>query len=425
MSLNLEELMAIYSQQAWIEILPEAQEKAWQITQKMSSSASHWNAYLNQLGLQYFVNWVQEDATLQENLKVLPSEADLASIWEFVNGTRLMLGETRFVLIPTDKNGFSEIRIPQEWIDIPNWVADYYVGIELNLDERWLRVYGYTTYEQIEKLGTYDRLDRTYSLDTENLEEDLNVMWVERELFGAKKIEVQALPIREVSPTENLLEQLSDRTYGSPRLELTFEEWAAIIANDEMRQQLYQKRLLNSTNEPKPIQNNVLEDPNNQFPTNDLSLWLQNIFGLGWQSLETLLGSDRKTIAFQFRTDSLLNEVRVKSAKLIDLGIDLKGMTLMLLIGLTVEVDRRVGIRVQLYPATGETYLPAGIELSLLSEKGEILQEVQSRSYDNYIQLKRFKSPSGKRFAIQVALGNIRIKEDFIFLEERLANQYE
>lgn len=227
-------------------------------------------------------------------------------------------------------------------------------------------------------------------------------MWVARGLFPAKKLAFETLPTLSREETEKSIQQLSQQIDYSPRLDLAFERWAEIVANDESRQRLYQLRLANQNiASSKPLVNN-------------LSLWFQNIFEAGWQSVDTILGTGRETLAFGFRTDTALNDISVKGLKLIDLGIDLKGNAVMLLVGLTPEIDEKVSIRVQLYPASGETYLPPNLKLGLLSQSGVTLQEVSSRSQDNYIQLKRFKSPAGKGFSIQVALGDVSIKEDFV-----------
>jgi hypothetical protein len=49
----------------------------------------------------------------------------------------------------------------------------------------------------------------------------------------------------------------------------------------------------------------------------------------------------------------------------------------------------------------------------LLSEAGDILQDVQSRSQDNYIQLKRFRGNPGECFNIQVTFGDASMIETF------------
>ncbi|SKB13864.1 conserved hypothetical protein [Planktothrix sp. PCC 11201] len=417
MTLNFDDLTAIYPEQIWIELPPEEQEKARQQTQNYSNSASFWNAYMNSIALQNFAAWVKADPDIQDPLKVWPSQEYLPTFWEIVNGTKLTLGDTQFVLIPSDKINVSEFQVPQEWVDIPNWIADYYVAIQIGFENNWMRVYGYTTYQKLKIQGKYDLLNRTYALEQADLVEDLNIMWVARELFSAQKLQVKPLPKLSAAQTEKFLDQLAQFTNCSPRLVLKFEDWAALITNDSIRQQLYQKRLLTESSKCSETSNPVVSNSFTPIKVNDLSLWLQNVFELGWQSLDALFGSEPKTLAYQFRTDSILNEFRVKTAKLIDLGMELKGISVILLVGLALETEQKVGIRVQLHPTDGETYLPPNLKLSWLTDGGVMRQEVQSRNHDNYIQLKRFRLPTGKGFSIQISFRDATIKEDFIFYQ--------
>jgi hypothetical protein len=400
MTSDLNELMIIYPERLWLEISDQAQEHAWRLSkQKLySHTGGSWNAYLNNLCLHVFCAWLKEDPDLRETINVWLDDEQLASIWEVVNGTMLTIGDTKVVLIPTDKSNFQELRIPQEWVDIPNWAGNYYLAVELNLEERWFGVWGYATHQQIRKEAKYDSLDQTYSLDVEDLITDLNVMWVAREVCPVEKLEVEPLPIS-TTQIEKLLDQLSKFTFYSPRLDVPFKMWGALLAVDEYRQRLYHRRLENQKN--------------NQL-ANNLSQWFENIFEVGWQSFDTFISSQQKTLAVQFRTDVMLNDLRVKRAKLIDLGMQLGGTSVVLLLGLTSELDDKISIRVQLHPANEEIYLIPHLRLLLLSESGKILQEVESRNHDHLIQLKKFKSYPGKNFSIKIAFGDISIQEDFV-----------
>jgi Protein of unknown function (DUF1822) len=406
MTFTFQDLLTIYPDRFWIEFSQKERDRAWQHVQNQtySNTAARYRAFLNHLCLNSLLTELKQNTDLKNSIESSFPPDNFPYLWEFIDGTSLTLGETRMVLIPSDKSSLSELRIPQEWVDIPNWVGNYYLAVQLNLEECWMQVWGYATHEQIRKTGNYDRMDRTYCLDREDLIEDLNVMWVARELLPLKQPEVKSLPVLSSSQTEEFLKKLSKPTAYSPRLDLPFETWAALISSAENLQNLYQLRL-------KHFQNETLEFK--QSPANNLSLWLQNIFELGWQSFETLLGTEYSSVSVSFRSDLGLNQVRVKGAKLIDLGMQLKEKNVILLVGLTPEVDDKVSIRVQLYPASEETYLPSNVKLILVSRSGAILQEIESRSQDCSIQLKRFKSPLGNRFSIQVALGDVRIKEDF------------
>jgi hypothetical protein len=406
MKSEMNDLMVLYPDKLWLDLSDQEQQTAWQISAQnhYSNPAARWNAYLNCLCLNAFLDWLKEEPDLGETPKVWPSDHQLPSIWEFVNGTCLTVGELRLVLIPSDKSNLTEFRIPQEWVDIPNWVANYYLAVQINLEENWIGVWGYTTYQQIREKAKYDLMDRTYLLDEEDLIADINVMWVAREVCSVQKPELKMLPELSSLQIEKLLKQLDHWTPDLPE-NVSEQEWMALLALDKKRQDLYQKRLAkhkgNLVAYSQPLVNN-------------LSKWFQNVFEAGWHSFDTLVSSQQNTLAVQFRSDATLNEVRVKGAKLIDLGMQLRNTAVVLLIGLTSEIDEKVSIRVQLHPANEEVYLPPDLKLLLLSGSGNILQEVQSRSHDNFIQLKKFKSPPGKNFSLQVTLGDISIKEDFM-----------
>lgn len=142
----------------------------------------------------------------------------------------------------------------------------------------------------------------------------------------------------------------------------------------------------------------------------NLSNWLQNIFEPDWQGLETLgIKSDGLVPIFRDFEDSSMERI-----KLIDLGVQIRCQSLALLVGLKPEADNKVGIRVQLRPSLGEHNLPPNVKLTLLSSSGEKKQEIESRTQDNYIQLKRWKSKPGTRFSLKITLNDLSLTEDFL-----------
>ncbi|NEP09157.1 MAG: DUF1822 family protein [Symploca sp. SIO2C1] len=143
----------------------------------------------------------------------------------------------------------------------------------------------------------------------------------------------------------------------------------------------------------------------------NLSKWLEDIFEAGWQTLEEFVTPKPGNLALAFRGAW---QPTVKGAKLIDLGVQLGNQPVALLMALTSEEEEKVGICVQVHPAGTDTYLPPNFRLALLSQSGETIQEVPSRSFDNFIQLPRFKCDSGEQFSIQVALDDLSITENFV-----------
>lgn len=140
----------------------------------------------------------------------------------------------------------------------------------------------------------------------------------------------------------------------------------------------------------------------------ELGQWLQGVFERGWQSIDDLV-SPQSYLALTPRTPGK----GAKRGKLIDLGVELPGQSAVLLVNITEETEEKLAVVVQLHPAGTVRYLPPNIALTLLSISGEKLQEVHSRSQDNYIQLKSFKGRSGTNFRIAIELGGFSLCEHF------------
>lgn len=177
--------------QLWLEVSETDRNQAWQQSQ-FSRTNCRWNAYLNQLCLSTFLDWLRAEHAPEAT--PWPNAPTLPSIWEVVNGTAITLGTTRLVLIPTETIDLSELRVPQEWVDIPGWVADYYLAVRVNPDEGFVQIWGYTTHLQLKTSGSYDSKDRTYCLDEDELIQDLSVLWVARQLCPEERTRSAVAP---------------------------------------------------------------------------------------------------------------------------------------------------------------------------------------------------------------------------------------
>ncbi len=139
-----------------------------------------------------------------------------------------------------------------------------------------------------------------------------------------------------------------------------------------------------------------------------LTQWLQGIFDETWFSIDAMLDPE---VNLSLNTRSV--DLGLEKGKLIDLQMQMGSQSLALLVSIAREKQAQLGVSIQLHPTRGNKYLPPNLKLILLSKAGKTLQEVTSRSHDNYIQLKSFKGEAGKYFSIEVSLENISIKEDF------------
>lgn len=222
-------------------------DQAWQQSQSFASAGDRWNAYLNRLCLNTILPWLRNDRQLQTT--VWTNTNALPSFWALVNGTALALNHAeRLVLLPTETIDCDEWRIPQEWVDIPTWSADYYLAIHVEPEDGWLQVWGYTTHHKLKTQGHYDASDRTYCLTEPAIVPDLNVLWITRQL-GARqpgleptRATVTPLPAIDLAQAENLLTRLSNPSITTPRLEVPFPLWGALMEHGGWRQRLYEQR---------------------------------------------------------------------------------------------------------------------------------------------------------------------------------------
>jgi hypothetical protein len=444
-------------------------EFAWQQAQQhYSNPISRYNAYLNGACLNAVLNWLSEwlagEAFLQPSVW---HRQDISSIWEVVNGTAIQIGGTRLVLIPSDEGDLEELCVPQEWVDIPNWSADYYLPVQVNLDgdedEFWVEVCGFATHRQLKTEGTYSARDRTYALPTKELTPSLVVMQI---TLGLNlQAEVSPLPTLSDMKATELLQNLRNLSVYSPRLTVPFEHWASFLANDECRQKLYNQR----------CQANLLQRAKNYFQAGwqmtdeiieKLGIFDPNLvfavagseaYRYGGSSsqkgIPTLLDllHDRNK-GNQLRAADLLGRVEpgnaeaisaltnllkttkdddvrcqaavslgkldpensaagVRIGKIIELTIRLDTARVLLEITLLPEGSDRTNVYLRVLPVRSKT-LPLNLQVFVLGEDGEVLWEEQADSDTNRFQ-NDFSGTIGDCFQVKVAYQEVSITEDF------------
>ncbi|BAU66817.1 hypothetical protein STA3757_42230 [Stanieria sp. NIES-3757] len=224
-----------------LEISDQIKNEAWRNSQTAATPTSRWQVYLNQVALNTVLPWLREE---QDHAVRVASQVSLASIWEVVNGTSLTVGDSKLVLIPSEADDLSELRVAQEWIDLPQWRGDYYLAVQVNLDDNYVRVWGYTTHQKLKTVGHYQASDRTYSLTEDDLITDLDVLFLAWELCPEEvtQLEVAALPAMSATQASNLIKRLGDVNILLPRMAIPFQFWAALIGQESWRRSLVQKR---------------------------------------------------------------------------------------------------------------------------------------------------------------------------------------
>ena len=246
------------------------------------------------------------------------------------------------------------VSIPQAALERPELAAHFYVVLEVNEEQEQMIVRGFLRYDELVNYQSPVNLqlrNGCYQLPLSLFDNEPN-----RLLFYSRYLEPSSIPLPITSP-ESVPESL--------------------------------KETLKST-------------------ITKLSQWLQGVLDEDWLSFEALV-TPEANLAWSTRN---LSE-GAKRGKLINLGMQLGSKTVALMLTVTPEASEKVGILVHLYPTGGERYLPANLQLTLLSRAGKTLQSTQSRGQDNYIQLKPFKGKLGTRFIVEVSMGDVSVTEDF------------
>lgn len=207
--------------------------QAWQQSQTMANSQSRWQSYLNQVTLSVFLSWIQEEE--DETAKGGLDSATQADLWEVINGTVINVSGAKLVLIPSEAEDLEELSVSQEWIDIPELVADYYLGVQINVDAGYVRIWGYATHQQLKREARFNMSDRSYNLASDELISDINVLWIARELCPEELTQAEVQTVTEISSTQadQLIARLGNQAQLIPRLAIPFSTWAALIQNNE------------------------------------------------------------------------------------------------------------------------------------------------------------------------------------------------
>jgi hypothetical protein len=266
----------------------------------------------------------------------------------------LKVGEFKLCLIATENLLDEQVNIAADIIEIPESAAHFYVLLEVLEEQEEVIIRGFLRYDELVNYKTKVKLqprDGFYGLPLAKFDPEPNHL-----IFYSRFLEPTAIALPLVTETkaeENLVVYL-------------------------------------------------------QETTTKLSQWLQGVIDESWQAIDTLLSPE---VNLAFSTRSV--EVATKRGKLIDLGIQLSHQTVALLVNITEEAQEKISISIQLHPTGKEKYLPPNIKVTLLSKAGNILQQVEARGQDNYIQLKLFKGERGKRFSVEVSLDELSVRENF------------
>lgn len=391
------------SRQLWLDISPTAKAEAWRLSQVIPENGARWQVYLNQLCISTCLDWFQTEI-LSSARAFPPPDANPVS-WEMVSGSCIDLNGLKLVIIPTDAIDQDELLVPQEWVDIPNWTADYYLAVRVNPGENWVEIWGYTSYQGLKANGNYDAWERAYGVDADDLKDDISGLWAVIDhcpTADLKAATTGAVDVAELSTiqAENLVTRLAGETF--PRLSVPFTQWGALLEDQGQRQMLYEQRL------------NGLEKRTSNA---SLTRYLQGMcstIATGWQSIEAVFSVDAQQLAFRSnqRSNQLNEETAGQQAKVLQLGPELDNLTVRLAVIWEVLQDERIEVQAQVYPSEDHLYLPENLDFRLVSTTGEVIQALKTEATNNYIQIQRIRCPMRYQFSLELEFKGSRLVEN-------------
>jgi Protein of unknown function (DUF1822) len=255
MKLSLQDLSTLFPGPLWLGCEPSLCYKDLTNPQRYSNETARHNASLNVVCLSAFITWANQNLTLEHSPTVWPNEAGLSEIWEVVNGTAILLNGSRLVLLPSDAMDTEAFTVPQEWVDIPSWRAEYYLPMQVNVEENWICLWGYVLHSQLKAHGDYDPIYRMYSVDRDWVIPDLDLFWQAQKIGIQEQDFVASVDGLLQSQIDRFIQFLSQPSPYSPRLDLDFAQWAMMLERADLRQKLYQQRLQNVTS---PVQSRMI-----------------------------------------------------------------------------------------------------------------------------------------------------------------------
>ena len=335
-----------------IELEPEYFDLAKELSDRVRSESRQWETYLSALSVQSFEQWLSDR---------LPNQT--VNRHEVGTVSYLRVGEFKLCIIVAEHFLDEVVSLPQDTlakpskrIDSGKTTSDFYVVLEVLEEEEQVIIRGFLPYEQI-----------SYYRSLLNLQASQNGCY--------------QLPLSLFDPEPHHL--LLYCRYLAPAAVTLPVVLAPAKVEADLSGYLKQSRT-------------------------KLTQWFQDIVDETWLSIDAL--SDPK---FTFSLNTRSSDLGVKRGKLIDFEMQIGSQTMALLVSISQEKEAKIGVCIQLYPTGGNKYLPPNLKLILLSKAGKILQEVTSRTQDNYIQLKSFKGEPGKYFSIDISLNNASVREDF------------
>jgi Protein of unknown function (DUF1822) len=206
---------------------------------------------LHDLDVWQYLQIVSQHLTESLDLVVIPifpsEQSQLLLVDKLVNGFALSISGVRVAFVPSPALDLMGFEVPREWVELSNWVADYYVPIQVDVEHNCLHLWGFISHQYLSQRANLDLASNSYEVDAMDLISDLNSLWITCDLVARKAIPIERGEIPSLSPLSGLearklidrLKQDRSRSVSgrdsifSSRLGLPFAQWGAILNSPE------------------------------------------------------------------------------------------------------------------------------------------------------------------------------------------------
>jgi Protein of unknown function (DUF1822) len=473
---TIETLIEIYPDDTWIDLSAISQLDSKLSARDLADRDYHLSRVdLNYICMVAVKKWLSEIFDL-ELKSVFPctfgGKENLEFISGLVNGFALQVGKTRLVFIPSQSIDLTEIEIPQEWVDLPNWAADYYIPIQVDVEGKYLHLWTFISHYNLKNSGEFDRVFRNYEISDGVGTKNLDVLFTACELHALGKLTpkravIDPLPALASADVNELIEQLQQhRSVFSPRLNLPFVQWGAILnyfeylkkyltpfailvsaaSNkaatllvlshwlDEQLETIHQEwksigeffqqpqwqtglrgdldRDNDLTNQSTEIMDRVKEltiCPQRSLMYRDIGKDIENLVN----TIQNTASQQERWEAIEYLWALDPEHPALPIYKLMDLGLFFQGEQLSLLVSIVRTKKGKLGILIRLSPNRDMTTLPSGIKLSRLDEQGNVSREEIAQDNKRQCLQLIFDADFGDLFSICVTLNDNHLTQKF------------
>ncbi|NES73416.1 MAG: DUF1822 family protein [Okeania sp. SIO2D1] len=321
----------------------------------------------------------------------------------------LQVGGFKLCLLTNESIVEQGIEIPEEIIYSPELAAHLYTLIQVLEEEKEAILIGFLRYDQLINKSLKQIKKEKYKLSFAEFKSDPSHL-----ILNLKYLSPAAIKLPENTLTEKL----------TSWLECIFtESWQSVEELLGNRRPIVQMASVNETTETLSLK--VAQTFLRQFQMTqkardkiqiDLSqpeLSQTEINNALVKILQTTEDEETRWQAAELLWEIDPNHPATGVRRGIDLGMQLAGVSVALIVAILPKPNQRFAILSRVYPLQDQCFLPANLKLIGLDEMGQSLFEIRARERDDYIQFK-FTADSGDRFSLQVGLNSAMVTKHFI-----------